>query len=721
MNYLDIYFRALADYRKNTRDFRDCINQRASTYKANPKNDILTIVRKICTVDTDWVEAIEEGMVHVEKALKEERQFIRSNGEVIDIEKVKNVSKDSVEHLSRHSNLITRYEEGEDVVPDRLYTVERLSDYAVYENRFLYMLLCYLRDFITVRYNKILELEHTYNGSMEMNKTIVMTKRSLNFEIKLSEERKDDLYLKRQSESRDIIVRIGNQLKLVLAFLATPLMQEVSKSPMLKPPITKTNVLRMNHNFRGAMALYEYISAYDKPGYTATESVSTQNPFRMDVADEMAEIVMLASFLTYEHGLNLKNELQIEYDLEEERRKEEEKRKLQEQLRALKHRIRESGESPEEYMLMLEKVNRLLREDSEKLAIAKQEIEQYKNEISTLENQKRALTDEVARLNGEIERLNQEHEKKLIEMENEHRAEIVSINEANDNEKAEIKADYEGRIDAINKSHGEEKASLEDTIAKNKAEHTENVARMEADRDRIVESIRAMWQAEVRDLKGVCEKKDGEIAELNKEKADLDERRSIAVSRLNALRFEHGFKGDAEDFTSEASFAEIERQLDTFIIFFKKQWGKTKKSIRRQAVQEFLDSIKAEKKKKKSKGEEPTVEATPSVVTEKPMEKAEEKEVITKGAMLKMADLEKPKAEEAPKAEIKVEEPKAEEAPKAEIKVEEPKAEPKADAEPKTEEVPKAEAEPKADTEEAEDTTKTDETPSGDETDKKEE
>jgi hypothetical protein len=279
-------------------------------------------------------------------------------------------------------------------------------------------------------------------------------------------------------------------------------------------------------------------------------------------------------------------------------------------------------------------------------------------------------------------------------MENEHRAEIVSINEANDNEKAEIKADYEGRIDAINKSHSEEKASLEDTIAKNKAEHTENIARMEADRDRIVESIRAMWQAEVRDLKGVCEKKDGEIAELNKDKADLDERRSIAVSRLNALRFEHGFKGDAEDFTSEASFAEIERQLDTFIIFFKKQWGKTKKSIRRQAVQEFLDSIKAEKKKKKSKGEEPTVEATPPLAEEKPKaeEKAEEKEVITKGAMLKMADLEKPKAEEAPKAEIKVEEPKTEEVPKAE-----------------------------ADTEETEDTTKTDETPSGDETDKKEE
>jgi len=432
MNYLDIYYRALIDYRKNTTAFRECTNQRLSTAKADPKNDALTITRKICTVETDWVEAIEEGLVHVEKAIREERQFIRSNGEVVDIEKVKNVSRDSVEHLARHSNLITRYEEGEDIVPDRLYTVERLSDYAVYENRFLYMLLCYLRDFITVRYNKILELEHTYNGSMAMNKNIVMTKRNISFEVKIQEERKDDLYLRRQSESRDIIVRIGNQLKLVLAFLATPLMQEVSKVAMLKPPITKTNVLRMNNNFRGALKLYEFVSAYDKPGYEVEETVTTQSPFRMDIADEMAEIVMLASFLTYEHGLNLKSELQAEFDLEEQRRKEEEKRRLLDQLKALRHRIRENGGDPEEYMLLLEKTNRLLQEDRENLQLARQEIEGLKENIERLETEKKSLNVEIARLNGEIERINEEHSKEIIALNESHAAEIYTIKEENE-------------------------------------------------------------------------------------------------------------------------------------------------------------------------------------------------------------------------------------------------------------------------------------------------
>ena len=623
MNYLDIYYRALIDYRKSTGDFRECINQRLSTAKANATSDKLTVTRKICTVETDWVDAIEEGLVHVEKAIREERQFIRSNGEVIDIEKVKGVSKDSVEHLARHSNLITRYEEGEDVIPDRLYTVERLSDYAVYENRFLYMLLCYLRDFITLRYNKILELEHTYNGSMSMNKNIVMTKRNLAFEIKVQEERKDDLYLKKQSESKDIIVRIGNQLKLVLAFLATPLMQEVSKVAMLKPPITKTNVLRMNHNFRGALALYEYISAYDKPGYSVEEKVSTQSPFRLDVADEMAEIVMLASFLTYEHGLNLKSELQLEYEKEEERRKEEEKKRLLEQLKALRHRIRESGESPEEYMLMLEKANRLLQEDRENLQLAKQEIELLKNDILALENDKKQLNEEITRLNNTVEELKEDHEKELNELNEQHRAEIDNINEEHQAELTSVKEDYEAQLTATKEEYEELVAavkegyeaqldsqkngyesqitSLNEQIATDKAQYEDERKKTEVENARVVESIRAMWQAEVIGLKEVCTEKDDSIEDLKVACQKLEERRMVSDARLTALRKEHGLISPTEDFTTEAAFTEIERQIDVFIKFFKEQWGITKKAIKKQAIADYKAGLRAEKEAKRGK------------------------------------------------------------------------------------------------------------------------
>ena len=185
MDHLDVYYRALREYRVFTRDSRECKAHRRAISQANTENDKIVITRNICIVDEDWIIAIEKGLVFVEKAIKEERQFIYSNGEVVPIEKVKHVSKDSVQHLAKHSNLITKEQTGEDIIPDQIYSVERLNDYAVYENRFLYMLLCYLRDFITIRYDKILELSNKYDGLLRVDKEIVLPKQRITYSVNL--------------------------------------------------------------------------------------------------------------------------------------------------------------------------------------------------------------------------------------------------------------------------------------------------------------------------------------------------------------------------------------------------------------------------------------------------------------------------------------------------------------------------------------------------------
>ena len=116
------------------------------------------------------MDEIERGLGFIEKAINEERQFIRSEGEVAPIEKIKHVSRESVEHLARHSNLITRENEDGDLMPEKLYTVERLNNYAVYENRFLYMVLLRLADFVSVRYDRIVKLTNTYRGESAVQK-----------------------------------------------------------------------------------------------------------------------------------------------------------------------------------------------------------------------------------------------------------------------------------------------------------------------------------------------------------------------------------------------------------------------------------------------------------------------------------------------------------------------------------------------------------------------
>ena len=119
MNRSDAYYRALLAYKKITSEQRDCRRDSLAVAEAAGEGS-LSVTRMICTVDEAWIDAIEKGLVHIEKAIKEDRQFIYSNGEVIPIEKVKHVSKDSVEHLARHAELITREPEGEDLIPDKL-------------------------------------------------------------------------------------------------------------------------------------------------------------------------------------------------------------------------------------------------------------------------------------------------------------------------------------------------------------------------------------------------------------------------------------------------------------------------------------------------------------------------------------------------------------------------------------------------------------------------
>ena len=166
MTQWDLFYRAFREYGKILQKDREGASLRDAIVHAD-ESDKITVIRTECRIEEDWVEAIEHGLVFIGKAIDEERQFIRSSGEVEPIEKVKHVSRESVEHLARHSNLISRKPpEGEDLMPEKLYTVERLNNYAVYENRFLYMMLCRLNDFISLRYNRIVRETNTYRGEV---------------------------------------------------------------------------------------------------------------------------------------------------------------------------------------------------------------------------------------------------------------------------------------------------------------------------------------------------------------------------------------------------------------------------------------------------------------------------------------------------------------------------------------------------------------------------
>lgn len=443
MAKINVYYRAFLNYRKETLRDKSCAADRKKFKKSGLEFDNLKATKYKCTIDEEWVKQIEVGLEFVEKAVAEERQFIRVNGEVVPIEKAKKISKHSVEHLAKHSNLITHVPDdpSKNLVPDAIYMVEKLNDYAVYENRFLYMLLCYLRDFIALRLKKIYRLRMTYICDFSIKKDWESKNRNFQYETVYHDERFDNPYPIADDSSNQLLKRIEDCQQIIIMLLNTDLMVEVAKSPMIKPPIVKTNVLKMDNNFIKSLALYDFIVSYSGDGYFAEEVVHEYSPFNENTADELSELVFLTRHLTYKYGNDLEGKLEQDYEKEEELRRKEEEEKFLQQIKRMKKRVEETGKSLEEYILLLEKRNRMLEADSQELIVARNEILKLNEIIEQLNLDK-------LELNRKIEELQQEIEAKLREIAYLHQKYIEDMNA--------IKAQHALEIEELNNAHQQE-------------------------------------------------------------------------------------------------------------------------------------------------------------------------------------------------------------------------------------------------------------------------
>jgi len=549
MGQLNLYYRAFKEYRKYTLKDKACIKQRQRIKDYSSENDKLETVRTSCIIDENWVEQIEIGLPFVEKAIAEERQFIKNEGEVLDIEKIKRVSKDSVEHLARHSEFITHVpEDGKDVIPDKIYMVERLSDYAVYENRFLYMLLCYLRDFIDLRLKKIKELRNTYKANTYIKRDMLTSSGRIFFEATLKEESKKDPYSVFDQNSLSLIGRIESCQHIVTSLLAKPLMVIVAKTPMIKPPITKTNVLKMNTKFKNSVSLYEYLAAYQGLGYEIVETKKTYSPFTDEIVDDLAEVVNLTSFLTYEYGNELNVELLKGYEQEERDKKDAEMRKLLSDLEELKAKLASKEINTEEYLYSLEKTLSEFREENEKLKVVEKEHYLLRDKHDELKQEKSQLSKKLY----EEEKLNEQLDFKMHQMEETHQKELT------DAEERRVK-DLEDQKNALN-----------------------------ADFTRISEEREQQYNSE---LTAVKEQAENEYLVLSNQFNELTKKHDLVKAELHSVKGEQGLMDD-EDFSSEEKFKELEREFVAFYDVFKAKWKDAKKRIRQDVLWKKFKKIR---------------------------------------------------------------------------------------------------------------------------------
>ena len=639
MTQQDLFYRAFLEYRKSLGGSREISSLRDAVVQADEEENI-TVTRAVCHVEEDWVEAVERGLVFIGKAIDEERQFIRSSGEVEPIEKVKHVSRETVEHLARHSSLITRVpEEGEDLMPEKLYTVERLNNYAVYENRFLYMMLCRLNDFISLRYNRIIKESGTYRGELSLQKTVTSGKRRFTFEAALRESREGDAYMQARSGVGETLNRLERMQRTVYYYLHTPLMTEVAKADKLKPPITKTNILRMDKNFKEVVALYEFLLAYDKDGFTVREEKTSPAMKDGKIPAELAEPVLLLSFLTYEHGMGIQKELAAAYEEEEARRREEARLREKEQLENLRRRLREGGVTPEEYILQPEKRCRALEKDAEKLRLTEAELAERVAEVASLK-------EEVAAREAEIAAVKQAHAE-----------ELAARDALEESLRRRIEEQAVAHAAALMQAEREKQEAIERLTA----EKEEALAALLAQKEEELAQLSAAHREALDESEARFAEKSGELASLQGSFASLTEAHLRTKARLLALRAQHGLLTDADDYTSEEAFTELEREIEALGSVLLEQWKGAKRLLRRAFFASLKETVKKPGKKKgapPAEAEDVQKETAPEEGAAAPPAKAEggQKETASEeGAAAPPAEEETPAAVETREREGRAE------------------------------------------------------------------
>lgn len=612
MEKYSLYFRAFKEYQKYTSNDSACKSTRNNIINSNPENNILECTTYKCFIDEDWVIEIENTIEAISECIAQNREFIRTNGDIVIIEKAKSVSRASTVHLAKHTELITRKPKEDDIlIPEKIFMEEKLSDYAIYENRFLYTLVDYLKDFIELRIKEIEETINTYIGFSSMNKKVVFQGNFIEFEFKFKEYRNDILSDLIDEETFNIIDRIRKVYADVKSFLKSTLLMEVSKSPKIKPPVVKTNVLKSNKYFRKIVLLYDYIMAYEGDGYEKVEVKNSIRPLNDKMNNEFSEIAQLLSLLTLEHSNNKLEKLNEIYELEEEKNREILEEFKIEKIKILRKKVYLKEITLEEYMVELEERNKELEptrnelievkeknlELNEKIVylneiieLNKLEILAYQEEIYNLkEEHKRIIEELTVKHQNEITELTTKYKDEILALINNHNKQMTEIQQKHVNEKNKLIFDYTQEIQLLNNNHVEK---LNDLNSKYKKEiesinliNEENLATLREENLKMEEE----FNDKIQEKNILLESVNSECLKMGAQLSLLKEENYLFSAQLKSYRYIKNDSDDSVNYTDKDEFKKIEEEFIVFKKFMNEKWKETKSRIRKEAFAKNTD------------------------------------------------------------------------------------------------------------------------------------
>ena len=481
------YYRAYAEF-KDTLEGDYAREYLVSTMAdADKGNDELSGNAYNRVIDMEWVEMIEGKLPYIQKAIDEQRKFIEEYKEVDRIDKVKQVGKDAVQHLTQHANLIMAIEDDGSVIPERLLNTHREDSFATYENRFLHTLIHNSIMFVEARFRALQDAPNDSSSKMHMDREITLGHEKLGFSIDHHAEKHERDKINRDEDLSGLTdyERIERIRMTLDDFCNTDLMKALKGCIAVKSPINKTNCIKQDPAFKQCYDLWVFIEGYRKTGYVLEKNVF-EGQMPEEVQKDMYDVMALQHFVaTMNTNHALRDKLQAEYIAENERRAAEANRPEDEMARYIEDKIYEVRR--EEMAIRLKEV----REREVIIAKLTAELEQAKEQIRIRDIKIKELESTIAALRKELEETREELRKAQVR--------IMDLEKEIEELKAYI-------------------AELEAKIAELEAKIRELEAQIQAQLAAI-----AALESKVSELEGVIEKLNAEIEQLKAKIAEQAE------------------------------------------------------------------------------------------------------------------------------------------------------------------------------------------------------
>ena len=471
----------------------------------------------------------------------------------------------------------------EETLPYIQKAIDEQESFAVYENCVLLTLIHKALMFVDDKYSKMKDVPNDSYNNITMNRHLELNQQKLDFSVNYVNENHESLAEDLDAEDIeslsdfDRIRRIRQGLN---ECLATPLMKEIAKEPQVKPPLTQTNLLKENPNFKKAVELWSFLDTYKKQGF---ELVGEEYDGKM--TDENKEDVYLA--MEFQHFMMsittnpaLRKMLQGKYEEENALAKEEadrpekvkEIREREKQILDLNSEIKSlkiTLDQKEQQILTLkgqisalqdelDNTKNELKETKLKLLEAQKEIERLKEETEkltaeitelkeTLENERESHAKQVEQMNADFAektRIAEEnfanqlsakqkefddaqtaHNEYVTKLNTDNANKIAELNTNHSNEVAQLKSDYENRIDTINKENATATANLksdyEGQLTSMKADYTSQIKNYEKQIADInaenAKNVKELNDNHAKEIKTITKESEKRMADFEKE------------------------------------------------------------------------------------------------------------------------------------------------------------------------------------------------------------